>query len=122
MYLLRRDPLGATTWRKPILYSFFCMLPFAALQVLSAWWSSWLESTLDDNDELGRLPFATYSAVPCPGQDPVTLAPLPPTPGEPAPLPVGARCALCLCCSSACTITQQIVSMCCSVKLHSRVA
>lgn len=61
-----------TTWRKPALYSFLCMLPFAALQVLSAWWSSWLESTLDDDDELGSLPFATYSVVPCPGQGDVT--------------------------------------------------
>lgn len=45
------------------------MLPFAAGQVLSAFWSTWLESTMDENDEIGRLPFSTFSRVPCPGQE-----------------------------------------------------
>lgn len=45
------------------------MLPFAAGQVLSAFWSTWLESSVDENDEIGRLPFSTFSRVPCPGQE-----------------------------------------------------
>lgn len=57
------------------------MLPFAAGQVVSAFWSTWLESTMDENDEIGRLPFSTFSRVPCPGQESVnsyTDLPAPP--------------------------------------------
>lgn len=45
------------------------MIPFAAGQVLAAFWSTWLEGTVDADDEIGRLPFSTFSHVPCPGYD-----------------------------------------------------
>ena len=45
------------------------MIPFAAGQVLAAFWSTWLEGTVDAADEIGRLPFSTFSHVPCPGYD-----------------------------------------------------
>lgn len=45
-------------------------LPFTALQVLCAWWSTWLESTLDEDMEIGHLPFSSHSTVPCPGDPP----------------------------------------------------
>lgn len=45
------------------------MIPFAAGQVLAAFWSTWLEGTVDDDNEIGRLPFSTFSHVPCPGYD-----------------------------------------------------
>lgn len=61
-------------WRLPVLQAALATLPFAGLQVLCAWWSSWLESTLDENREIRGLPFTSYSSIPCPnthdGSDP----------------------------------------------------
>eukprot|EP00892_Ulva_mutabilis_P006546 jgi/Ulvmu1/4263/UM194_0003.1 len=53
----------------PILNAALVMIPFAAGQVLAAFWSTWLEGTVNSEDEIGRLPFSTFSHVPCPGYD-----------------------------------------------------
>lgn len=55
--------------RLPVLNAVLVMIPFTAGQVLAAFWSTWLEGTVDADDEIGRLPFSTFSHVPCPGYD-----------------------------------------------------
>ena len=63
-----RDPLSkGWAWHKAALCAAACTLPFAALQVLCAWWSAWLEATVDSDNEIGEMSFASFSPVPCPG-------------------------------------------------------
>ena len=59
-----------STWRLPIIQAFLLTIPFGGLQLLSAWWVSWLGSTVnkegETEEDTGSLPFAPYARVQCP--------------------------------------------------------